>query len=66
MGTGKSVPGWVGEIQIMEQMGWTERELFEDVSLGTIMRMSYLGEMRAKADKVKGKVSSSLPSRRMR
>ncbi len=51
MGTGMSVPAWVGEIQIMERTGWTERELHEDVSLATIQRMNYLGEIRAKAEK---------------
>ena len=53
MGTGTSVPAWVGEIQIMEKTGWTERELYEDVSLLTIQRMNYLEGERAKADKVR-------------
>ena len=55
MGTGGSVPRWVADIQLMEQFGWTERELFEEVSLGTIADISKLNEMRAKADAVKGK-----------
>ena len=55
MGTGGSVPRWVADIQLMEQFGWTERELFEEVSLGTIANISKLGEMRAKAEAVKGK-----------
>jgi len=55
MGTGKTVPVWVGEIEIMERTGWSERVLHEDVSLATIMRMHYLNEMRAKAEAVKGK-----------
>lgn len=53
MGTGKSVPAWVGEIQIIERTGWTERELYEDNSLLTILRMNYLNEMRAKAEEMK-------------
>jgi len=55
MGTGGSVPQWVGDIQLMEQFGWTERELFEEVSLGTVANISKLNEMRAKADAVKGR-----------
>jgi len=51
MGTGEKVPGWVGEITIMEQTGWTERELYEDVSLETILRMNLLNEMRMKAQR---------------
>ena len=53
MGTGETVPGWVGEIAIMEQTGWTERELYEDVSLETILRMDYLNRMRGKARKAR-------------
>jgi len=59
MGSGSSVPAWVGDIAIMEKMGWTERELYEDNSLELIMRMNYLNEMRAKAEAMKGRSRGS-------
>lgn len=55
MGTGTNVPVWVGEIQIQEQTGWTDRELYEDVSLGTIQKMGYLNRMRAEAERTKAR-----------
>lgn len=55
MGTGGSVPQWVMEIQLMEQFGWTERELYEEVSLQTIVNIGKLNELRAKASAVRGK-----------
>ena len=55
MGTGGSVPQWAIEIQLMEQFGWTERELWEDVSLETVISIGKLNELRAKASAVKGK-----------
>lgn len=62
MGTGSSVPRWAMEVQLMERFGWTERELFEDVSLETIVNVGKLNKIRAEADAYKGrraKVSSS-------
>ena len=44
----------------MEQTGWTERGLHEEVSLGTILRMNYLNEMRAKVSKVKDRKQGAL------
>jgi len=47
----------------MEKFGWTERELFEDVSLKTIVNIGKLNKIRTEADAYKGrraKVSSSL------
>jgi len=37
----------------MEQFGWTERELYEEVSIATVQRIGVLNERRAAAAKVK-------------
>lgn len=55
MGTSTKVPVWVGEIQIQEQTGWTDRQLYEEVSLGTIQKMNYLNEMRSRAEAIRGR-----------
>lgn len=59
MGSGSSVPAWVGDIVIVERTGWTERQLYEDNSLEFIQRMNYLNEMRVKADALKGRGGGS-------
>lgn len=66
MGTGGAVPPWVMEIQLMEQFGWTERELYEEVSLETIVNIGKLNELRTKAAKVKQPPVHSLPGGRIR
>ena len=56
MGTAQSVPLWVNEIEIMLQTGWTERQLLEEVSLGTIVRMQVYLSLKEKARKLREKM----------
>ena len=60
MGSAKTVPYWVAEIQLMEQFGWTERQLHEEVSMGMVQRIGVLNELRDKTAEFK----ASKPSRK--
>jgi len=55
MGTGRSVPAWVVEIQLMREFGWTEKQLLEEVSSLTVARAQILLKLEEKAAKVKEK-----------
>jgi len=55
MGTGRSVPAWVVEIQLMREFGWTEKQLLEEVSSLTVARAQVLLELEERAAKVKEK-----------
>ncbi len=66
MGTGGAVPSWAMEIQLMEQFGWTERELYEDVSLETVIKIGKLNEMKGKANSVRSNMAKTSASVRKR
>jgi len=55
MGTGKTVPVWVNEIQIMREFGWTEKELYEEVSLMTVGRIGVFLNLLKKAEEFQAK-----------
>jgi len=55
MGTSKTTPLWALEIMLMENFGWTERELNEEVSLGMIQRILLFLDLRAKANELRAK-----------
>jgi len=55
MGTGKIVPAWVNEIQIMREFGWTEKELYEEVSLMTVERITGFLSLLKKAEEFQAK-----------
>jgi len=55
MGTSKTTPLWAVEIMLMETFGWTERQLNEEVSLGTIQRILFFLDLRAKAQELLSK-----------
>jgi len=52
MGTAKSVPTWAFEIEVMREFNWTEKQLFEEVSLLTLERIAVLFDLRKKAEKL--------------
>jgi len=55
MGTGRSVPAWVVELQLMREFGWTEKQLLEEVSSLTLVRAQVLLKLEERAAKVKEK-----------
>ena len=62
MGTATSAPMWVAEVEIIESLGITQRQLYEDFDVGFFQRMGKLNELRKKADAMKGRGSVSAPS----
>lgn len=66
MGTAKTVPYWVAEIQLMEQFTCTEKQLYEEFSTGTIQRVGVLNELRAKAAKFKERQLPRPPKKPLR
>ena len=58
------MPQWVAEIQIMELFGWTERELHEELSAGTLARAQVYWEEKARAEKQKQRHEEALSKMR--
>jgi len=53
MGTGETVPSWFSEIQVMEHFGWTEKQLYEEVSLKRYLQIKEYFSAKGRVDKVR-------------
>ena len=58
MGSGKSVPAWVRDVQLSIEFGFTEKQLETEFTIEYLERMRIFLNLRAAADDLKHKQSA--------